>query len=89
MLRTSQPQAEHRRNRPAAKAKRGSVSRLLAERKRRAGAAAGEMYFDYDLLLVIIFLMCFGLVMLYSVSSYKADADFGNDLYHFTSQALI
>ena len=89
MLRTSQPQAEHRRNRPAAKAKRGSVSRLLAERKRRAGAAAGEMYFDYELLRVIIFLMCFGLVMLYSVSSYEADADFGNDLYYFTRQALI
>ncbi len=89
MLRTPQPQTENRRKRPAAKAKRGSVSRLLAGRKRRNGAAAGEMYFDYDLLLVIIFLMCFGLVMLYSVSSYEADADFGNDLYYFTRQALI
>ena len=33
--------------------------------------------------------MCFGLVMLYSASRYEADADFGNDLYYFTRQALI
>ena len=91
VLRTPQPQSQtdKRRSRPAAKSGRGSVSRLLSERKRRAGSAAGEMYFDYDLLLVIVFLMCFGLVMLYSVSSYEADADFGNDLYYFTRQALI
>ena len=48
-----------------------------------------EKYFDYDLLLVIVFLMCFGLVMLYSTSAYEADADFGNDLYYFIRQALI
>ena len=48
-----------------------------------------EQYFDYDLLVVIIFLMCFGLVMLYSVSSYEAQADFGNDMYYFMKQALI
>lgn len=89
MLRAPQPQTENRRSQSAAKAKRGSVNRLLAGRKRRGGAAVGEMYFDYDLLLVIIFLMCFGLVMLYSVSSYEADADFGNDLYYFTRQAVI
>ena len=27
-------------------------------------------YFDYSLLAIVIFLMCFGLVMLYSTSSY-------------------
>ena len=51
--------------------------------------AQQEDYFDYDLLLVIVFLMCFGLVMLYSTSAYEADVDFGNDLYYFTRQALI
>nr|WP_294491261.1 putative peptidoglycan glycosyltransferase FtsW [uncultured Mediterraneibacter sp.] len=66
-------------------------------KKRRAGLgslfsvkdSAGEHYFDYDLLFVIIFLMCFGLVMLYSTSAYEAEVDFGNDLYYFSRQALI
>lgn len=46
-------------------------------------------YFDFDLLLVIIFLMCFGLVMLYSTSAYSAQADFDNDMFYFSKQAII
>lgn len=46
-------------------------------------------YFDYDLLLVIVFLMCFGLVMLYSTSAYSAQNDFGDDMFYFFKQALI
>ncbi len=46
-------------------------------------------YFDFDLLLVIIFLMCFGLVMLYSTSAYSAQADFDNDMFYFSKQAFI
>ncbi len=46
-------------------------------------------YFDYNLLLVIIFLMCFGLVMLYSTSAYSAQSDFDNDMYYFSKQAII
>ena len=46
-------------------------------------------FFDYELLLVILFLMCFGLVMLYSVSAYSAQNDFGNDMYYFSKQALV
>jgi cell division protein FtsW len=65
---------------------RNSLAALIA---RRRSAAAKEQYFDYDLLFVIIFLMCFGLVMLYSVSFYEAKADFGNDMYYFSKQALI
>ena len=55
---------------------RNSLSALIA---RQRSAAGKEQYFDYDLLFVIFFLMCFGLVMLYSVSFYEAQADFGND----------
>ena len=65
---------------------RNSLSALIA---RQRSAAGKEQYFDYDLLFVIIFLMCFGLVMLYSVSFYEAQADFGNDMYYFSKQALI
>ncbi len=46
-------------------------------------------YFDYDLLMILIFLMCFGLVMLYSTSAYSANADFGNDMFYFSKQAII
>ncbi len=46
-------------------------------------------YFDYDLLLVIVFLMCFGLVMLYSTSAYSAQNDFDNDMYYFSKQTII
>ena len=46
-------------------------------------------YFDYDLLMILVFLMCFGLVMLYSTSAYSANADFGNDMFYFSTQAII
>ena len=46
-------------------------------------------YFDYDLLMILVFLMCFGLVMLYSTSAYSANADFGNDMFYFSKQAII
>lgn len=48
-----------------------------------------EQYFDFDLLLVVIFLLGFGLVMLYSTSAYEAEVELGNDLYYFSRQALI
>ncbi|XCP86708.1 putative peptidoglycan glycosyltransferase FtsW [Roseburia hominis] len=46
-------------------------------------------YFDYSLLAVMIFLICFGLVMLYSTSSYEAQNKFGNSMYYFKRQAII
>ena len=49
---------------------------------RRPGRKSGTKektikYFDYTLLFVIIFLVCFGLVMLYSTSSYNAQIEYG------------
>ena len=49
----------------------------------------GESYFDYNLLIVVIFLACFGLVMLYSSSSYSAQTKFGDDMYYFKRQAIF
>ena len=91
VLRSPKPEPERRYARSAAKPKRSGISRIIANRRKRAKTAAATQvqYFDYDLLLVIVFLMCFGLVMLYSTSAYEADADFGNDLYYFTRQSLI
>ena len=39
-------------------------------------------YFDYSLLFIIIFLVCFGLVMLYSTSSYDGQLKFDDSAYY-------
>ncbi|MGN0408690.1 MAG: FtsW/RodA/SpoVE family cell cycle protein [Bacteroides sp.] len=43
-------------------------------------------YFDYSLLFVIIFLLGFGLVMIYSTSSYNAQIKFNDSEYFFKKQ---
>ncbi|MCD8301112.1 MAG: FtsW/RodA/SpoVE family cell cycle protein [Clostridiales bacterium] len=43
-------------------------------------------YFDYSLLFLVIFLLGFGLVMLYSVSSYEAQSTFGDATYYLRHQ---
>ena len=86
IVQTPYPSAERKKERQP-RPKQGAVKRFLSGRA--SDTAGAEKYFDYDLLLVIVFLMCFGLVMLYSTSSYEADADFGNDLYYFTRQAIF
>ena len=67
-----------------AKAKR---SKKVAKREKRVKDE--NTYFDYSLLAVIVFLICFGLVMLYSTSSYSAQGKWGNDMFYFGKQALI
>lgn len=46
-------------------------------------------YYDYNLLVSIILLTCFGLIMLYSTSAYSAELEFGNDMHYFSKQAGI
>lgn len=59
----------------------------VKEKRKRAKKAH---YFDYSLLAIVIFLMCFGLVMLYSTSSYSAALKFkGDSMYYFRKQAII
>lgn len=45
-------------------------------------------YFDYSLLFLIIFLLCFGLVMLYSTSSYAGSNKFG-DASYFVKKTVV
>lgn len=52
--------------------------------------AKKRRYFDYSLLTIVIFLVCFGLVMLYSTSSYSAQIDFeGNSMYYVIRQGIF
>ncbi len=46
-------------------------------------------FYDYSLLAVIVLLICFGLIMLYSTSAYMAEVDFNDDMYYFKRQALV
>lgn len=63
--------------------KAGRRSRSSVRRKKRAD------YYDYSLIAVIILLICFGLIMLYSTSSYIAQMNFNDDMFYFKKQALI
>ena len=55
----------------------------------RSGKEKPVKYFDYSLLFLIIFLVGFGLVMLYSVSSYEAEGSFGNAAYYLERQGIF
>jgi cell division protein FtsW len=64
--------------------------RLIPEtQKRKPGFHGGSNYYDYSLVAVIVLLTCFGLIMLYSTSSYLAEVNYGDDMYYFKKQALI
>ncbi|NLZ81711.1 MAG: putative lipid II flippase FtsW [Clostridiales bacterium] len=45
-------------------------------------------FYDYSLLFIIIFLLCFGLVMLYSTSSYVAKLEYGDSAFYLKKQAF-
>lgn len=62
-------------------------SQRAVRKKKRKNAGSG--YYDYSLLSVVIILITFGLIMLYSASSYEATYSIGNDMYYFRHQAII
>lgn len=45
-------------------------------------------YYDYSLLFLTLFIVGFGLIMIYSTSSYTAELKFGNPTYFLNKQAL-
>ena len=47
-----------------------------------------QRYYDYSLLAVIIFLCCFGLIMVYSSSSYAAQIKTGDSLFYLKKQGF-
>ena len=57
----------------------------MAQKKKKA-----KRFYDYSLLFTIVFLTIFGLIMIYSASSYKAQMDHnGNAAYFMTRQGMI
>jgi cell division protein FtsW len=61
---------------------RGTPQRVGRKRKEQA-----EYFFDYTLLFIVLFLLGFGLVMIYSTSSYEAYQDFDDATHYLTRQA--
>lgn len=66
--------------------KQSYTSSSSGNRTRRRAKAD---YYDYSLVAVIVLLTCFGLIMLYSTSSYMAEVRYGDDMFFFKKQALI
>lgn len=69
---------------------------LGARRKRKKTAVRAKnkirsqlVYYDFNLLAVIILLTCVGLIMLYSTSAYISEVKYGDDMFFFRKQAII
>lgn len=58
-------------------------------KKKRAGLFARNQFFDYSLLFIVLFLVAFGLVMVYSTSSYTAETQTGNATYYLKRQGFF
>ena len=66
----------------------------MAERRDRTGTGRRirnqqESFFDYTLLFIVLFLLGFGLVMLYSTSSYDASLQYNGDSAYFLKKQLV
>lgn len=55
---------------------------------RRKRKEQTEYFFDYSLLFIVLFLLGFGLVMIYSASSYEAFQDFHDAAYYLKKQLI-
>ncbi len=52
----------------------------------RRGKTNSENFMDYSLLFIVLFLLGFGLIMVYSTSSYEANLEFGDSAYYLKKQ---
>lgn len=62
---------------------------MTREERERGKPKKLHSYYDYNLLFLTIFLVCFGLVMVYSTSSYNAAKDYGNPAYYLEKQGAF
>lgn len=65
--------------------KKRTSARPASARKRRSAV----QYFDYSMLAVLVFVVCFGLIMLYSSSSYSALVKYNDSMYFLKRQMLF
>lgn len=58
-------------------------------KKKRSSIFAKSDFFDYSLLFIVLFLVAFGLVMVYSTSSYTAELKTGDAAYYLKRQGMF
>ncbi|MCR5216299.1 MAG: putative lipid II flippase FtsW [Lachnospiraceae bacterium] len=61
---------------------------MAKNRKRKSKIRFIPQYYDYSLLVAILFLLAFGLVILYSTSAYESRINFGDSSFYFDRQFL-
>ena len=61
------------------------MARKRTEKKQKSTVR----YLDYSLIALLVFLICFGLVMLYSTSAYSALTTYGDSMYYFKRQLIF
>ena len=60
------------------------------EEKKKRARVKTEKYFDYSLLFIVIFLVCFGLVMIYSTSAYNSQiVNNGDSFFYLKRQCMF
>ncbi|MFV0342239.1 MAG: FtsW/RodA/SpoVE family cell cycle protein [Anaerocolumna sp.] len=62
---------------------------MTREERERTRAKKFHSYYDYSLLFLTLFLVCFGLVMIYSTSSYNASRKYGDPAYYLERQMVF
>ena len=60
----------------------------MVRSRSRAHAKRRGLNIDYSMLFIVLFLLMFGLVMLYSTSSYEANLKYDNSAFYFKKQAI-
>lgn len=61
----------------------------MAERRvGRQRKKQSENFFDYSLLFIVLFLLGFGLIMIYSTSSYESNLQFGDSTFYLKKQVI-
>ena len=58
----------------------------MSSRVRRNERVKNQNFFDYTLLFVVMFIVIFGLVMIYSTSSYEAGVEIGDSAFYLKKQ---
>lgn len=62
---------------------------MTREERGRRKVRKFNSYYDYSLLFLTLFLVCFGLVMIYSTSSYNASRKYGDPAYYLGKQGVF